>query len=180
MIPAYQKREIAVPPYMPLHAMRKAMGVHGLGALTTGDYHIVGEGVTLRTRPEAGSQPIASLSNGEGVYVFGDVETDLENMIGPNNTAIPNDGKSPGIEYARIGTQNHGSGFVAVKFLAQGAGNATQPQQQPAPVPPPTDQGMSLVSKVFLGGAIVATVAGGAFFLGKAISESRPRRLAHA
>lgn len=155
--------------------------LYGFGSIDAGDYHISGSGVALRVQANASSKEIATLENGENVRAFGDTDVDSEHMIGPQGTAVANDGKSPGIEYSHVGTQTHGAGWVALQFLAKGAGTQVQPKPAPTPAQAPSaTERMGIVSKVLLGGAIVATVATGAFLLGKAVTESRPRRLAHA
>jgi hypothetical protein len=167
-------------------------GFYGLGMEYTenpkpGDYHVNGNGIVLRAAPSYTSKAIATLQKGENVYVFGDVETDPEWKVLQNDTVVKNDGEVAGIDYVRVGTQTHGAGWVGMLYIDPGAGakfGAPTPQPSPTPTTTPAPltkpEGMGLISKVLLGGAIVATVAGGAFLIGKAVSESRPRRLAHA
>jgi hypothetical protein len=157
-------------------------GFHGLGMEYTehpkpGDYHVNGNGVVLRATPNYTAKAIATLQNGENVYVFGDVETDPEYMVLKDNTVVKNNGSVVGIDYMRVGTQTHGAGWVGMLYIDPGAGTKFG---APTPAPVTKSEGMGLVSKILLGGAIVATVAGGAFLIGKAVSVSRPRQLAHA
>jgi len=151
---------------------------------TPGNYHIKGTGVILRAKPEYESTAIATLQNGENVYVFGDVETDPKWMVKQDETVAPNnDPNFAGIDYVRVGTQTHGAGWVAQLYVEPGAGTQIkQPQPQPSPSPTPMTppQGMSTTSKVLLGTAIAATIGGGGFLVWKALKESRPRHLAPA
>lgn len=165
------RREIAIPSYK--------RGVGDSETLTPGDYHISGTQVQLRTLPSAKSAVKGVLVNGEGVYVFGDLETDPEFMLGPNNEAVPNDGSDPGLIYARVGTQTHGAGWVAAYFLATGAGSQTQPVPIPVPVPvpvptpTPATPPKSYLVPVLVGGAIGATVLLGGALIYRASKKSR-------
>lgn len=165
------RRAIAVPPYKP--GMKPGVGDI---TLEPGDYHIVGTQVQLRSGPSAKASVIGVLQSGENIYVFGETETDPAFMLGPNNEAVPNDGSDPGIVYARIGTQTHGSGWVAAYFIAGGAGTQVQPQPPPAPVPSPSPtpapEKKSYVVPVLVGGSIGAAVLLGAALLYRANKKS--------
>lgn len=157
----------------------KPLGVGDVDSLTPGDYHISGTQVQLRTLPSASSAVKGVLVNGEGVYVFGELDTDPNFMLGPNNEAVPNDGTDPGIIYARVGTQTHGAGWVAAYFLASGAGSQTQPVPQPQPgpvVPTPTPAPApkkSYLVPVLVGGSIGAAVLLGGALVYRASKKSR-------
>lgn len=161
----------------------------GFGAdeIETGNYHIVGTDVILRQGPSSTTPNIGTLNNGENVYAFGDTELDTEHMVGPNGIAVTNDGSSPGIQYVRVGTQTHGPGWVAINFMAPGAGGAHQapkPEPSPTPAPTPTTPATSASTKkdkvttFLIGGLIGVAVLGGVVLLVK--HSKSPRRLAHA
>jgi hypothetical protein len=124
------------------------------------------------------SDAIATLQDGEGVYVLGETVLDTQHKMDSTHTAVPNDGSVPGIEYARVKTQSHGDGWVATYFLASGAGNAVS-VPAPAPAPMTTTGGMSTLQKVLLGGVIGSAVAGGGLLVWKAV-KTGGRRLAYA
>jgi hypothetical protein len=159
----------------------------GVGdSIEQGDYHVVGTNVILRAGPSSTTNNIGTMNNGEGVYAFGDVEVDAEHMIGPGGVAVPNDGSSPGIEYVHVGTQTHGAGWIAMHFIAPGAGGAAQPKPTPTPAPTPSPTpappvAMAKKDKVatfLIGGLIGVAVLGGVVLLVK--HTKSPRRLAHA
>lgn len=177
-------REIAIPSYRPQRM--RGFGTDG-DSVESGDYHIVGTNVILRKGPSSTSENVGTLKNGEGVYAFGDVEMDLEHMVGPGGGAIDNDGTSPGIEYVHIGTQTLGPGWVAINFMTPGEGMAVTPgpapQPMPAPTPAPTPTPTPTTTKdkmttVLVGGLIGVAVLGGIVLLVK--HSKSPRRLAHA
>lgn len=155
-------------PYEPMQRLAGVLGnKSGVGdiELTPGAYHISGTQVQVRVSPSAKAAVKGVLLNGEGVYVFGETETDPEFMLGPNNEAVPNDGTDPGIIYARVGTQNHGAGWVAAYFLASGPGTQVTPEPAPQPKPvvepppettPPAKK--SALVPVLVGGAIGSAV----------------------
>lgn len=151
-----------------------------------GDYHVNGTGVTLRAGPKYTSKAIATLQNGEGIYVFGDVDTDPEYVIFQDDTVGKAIDPGDGIDYVRVGTQTHGPGWVAMPYIEPGAGKAvgqTTPAPSPSTSPAPSStpsSGMGLIQKVLLGGAIGATVAGGAFLVVRAVQQSQSRRSAYA
>jgi hypothetical protein len=131
-----------------------------------GEYHIVGSSVILRALPDASSAIVAVLNPNETVYVFGDVETDPAHKYGPNKEAVPNDDPGdPGINYVRVGTETHGAGWVADRFIAPGAGVSNPkpvppvPSPTPSPAPAPVAK-KDLVMPVIVGGLIGTAVLG--------------------
>lgn len=155
--------------------------VQGLGMEFTehpkpGDYHVVGNGAVLRASPNYTSKTIATLQNGEGIHVFGDVETDPEYMIHPDDSVTVNDGSRAGIDYVRIGTQTHGAGWVAMPYIEPGAAPAPKPQEQPKPVPTPAaTPGMSALAKLLLGTVVGVGIVGGTLLVVKAVKDSGRR-----
>jgi hypothetical protein len=109
-----------------------------------GDYHVVGAGVVLRKAPVGDSEILGTLQNGENIYLFGAVAVDDQHMISSTGAISPNDGSTPGIEYARAGSQLFGPGFVALRFVAPGKGagvakpGETVVVEKPVVVAPPT------------------------------------------
>lgn len=186
-MPGFSQTNTEMPSIHPLMS-RSFMRLLGLGMdytpnPTPGDYHIVGSGVILRSRPDYTSPPIATLQNGEGVYVFGNVETDPAYKIDANDNVVPNPGDWAGIDYVQVGTQSHGAGWVAMPYIQPGAGQSVQPKPTPSPSPsskPAASSEMGLTTKVLLGTAIAVTIGGGSLLLWKAVKEAKPRRLAHA
>jgi hypothetical protein len=171
--------EIAIPSYR--------MRMRGFGqddSIEQGDYHIVGTNVILRKGPDASSESLGLLQNGENVFAFGDVMIDDEHMVGPNGEAELNDGSSPGIEYVHVGSQKYGAGWVAINFMDAGAGAAVAPTPTPTPQPEPkptTPTAMTKKDKVttfLVGGLIGVAVLGGIVLLVK--HANSPRRLAPA
>lgn len=143
---------------------------------TPGDYHVNGNGVILRASPEYTSNAIATLQNGEGVHVFGEVETDPAWKILQNDTVVKNDGERAGIDYVHVGTQTHGAGWIAMPYLEPGAGTQIQKQtQQPSPTPAeaPTT-GATNVWPWVLGGSLLV-LGGGAIYL---VAKHKPSRTA--
>lgn len=142
--------------------------------MTPGDYHIVGSGVTLRALPDASSASLATLQNGETVYVFGEIQTDPAHIVGPNNIAIPNPDPEQyaGIDYVRVGTQTHGAGWVSNEFIQPGSSGvvAVKPRPEPkldyVPTNLPKPAAASWVPWVFAS-AVVVVLAGGAIYLAR-------------
>jgi hypothetical protein len=122
-----------------------------------GDYHIVGKDVVLRAAPRYQSAAIATLANGEGVYVYGDVETDPNWVLMLDNSVKPNAPTSDvaGLDYIKVATQSHGVGWVAMLLVEPGAGNVAQPAML-APTPPSTGKVIVVAAGVISGAALLA------------------------
>lgn|SRR5574341_334743 len=126
--------------------------------IVEGTYHIDGTGVVLRSKPDAASAAIATLRNGETVHAFGDTERDYEHTFGERNVAVKS--SSQYLVYARVGTESHGAGWVAIDFLEPGEGSTPTPKGSSAPL-----STMSPRASLLFNVAVVATLAGGAYLL---------------
>lgn len=144
-----------------------------LGALgdnvEAGDYHIVGTGVVLRKAPSGDSEVLGTFQNGENVYLFGAVAVDDQHIISSTGAISPNDGNSPGIEYARAGSQLFGPGFVALRFVAPGKGTSVKPVETqpvdttPKPAPAVAVSAATTYAPMILAGSLLALGVAGIY-----------------
>jgi len=142
---------------------------HGIGmdytaAPTPGDYHVNGNAVVLRALPSYESKEIASLQNGEGIHLFGEVQSDPKYVIENDDTVVLNDGSWAGIDYAHVGTETHGAGWIAMPYIEPGAG-AQVKKPQPAPQPTPSSPTTATNYVPWLLGGSLIVLGGGAIYL---------------
>jgi hypothetical protein len=147
-------------------------------APTPGDYHVNGNAVVLRALPSYESKEIATLQNGEGIHVFGEVQSDPKYVIENDDTVVLNDGSWAGIDYAHVGTQTHGAGWIAMPYIEPGAGaqvKEPQPTPQPQPrTPTPAASSTNYLPWV-LGGSLIVLGGGAIYLLAKKPATYRMR-----